>query len=91
VFVDGVPGYWVTFEIISVDQRDVDGAHQGEWVTVVLMRPAARWTPEERYVQGREGLPMLVTAGYASRAEHHAARREEFEDLLRRLDFHETP
>ena len=90
VQVGGVPGYWVTFEIVSVDQRDVNQAHQGDYVTVVLLRPEARWIPEERYVRGRVGLPMLVTAGYASRAEHHAVHRQEFEELLRRMEFHEA-
>lgn len=85
--VGGVPAYWVTFEIVSVDQRDVNQAHQGDLVTVVLMRPDARWTSEVAY--GR-GLPMLVTAGYATRAEHHATHRAEFEDLLRRIEFHEA-
>jgi len=87
VQVGGVPAYWVTFEIVSVDQRDVNQAHQGDLVTVVLMRPEARWNTERRY--GR-GLPMLVTAGYASRGEHHATHRAEFEDLLRRIEFHEA-
>ena len=87
VLVGGVRGYWVTFEVLSVDQRDVNQAHQGDLVTVVLMRPSARWTYESRYPRG---LPMLVIAGYATRAEHHATHRAEFEDLLRRIEFHEA-
>jgi hypothetical protein len=87
VRVDEVDAYWVTFDMVSVDQREVNADHQGERVTVVVMRPDSRWTREERFSQA-DGLPMLVMAGYASRAEHHAAHREEFEGLLRRIDFH---
>lgn len=87
VLVGGVRGYWVTFEVLSVDQRDVNQAHQGDLVTVVLLRPNARWRSEPRYGLG---LGMLVTAGYATRAEHHATHRAEFEDLLRRIEFHEA-
>jgi len=89
VRVDSVEGYWVTFDMVSVDQRDVNAEHQGERVTVVVMRPDSRWTREERFSPSA-GLPMLVTAGYASRVEHHASHRQEFEGLLRRIDFHEA-
>ncbi|MFO0685914.1 MAG: hypothetical protein U0234_27895 [Sandaracinus sp.] len=93
VTVDGVPGYWVTFDIVSLDQREADASHQGERVTIVLARPMARWTPSVRPYSpdAQDGWPMLVMFGYASRVEHHDTHRAEFEDLLRRIDFHETP
>ena len=75
--------------MVSVDQREVNAEHQGERVTVVVMRPNSRWTREERFSRS-DGLPMLVMAGYASRVEHHASHREDFEGLLRRIDFHEA-
>jgi hypothetical protein len=93
VTIDEEPGYWVTFEFVSVDQRTVDASHQGELVTVVLLRPPSRWSPRES-----DGLvtrplprtlPMLMTIGYASRFENHASHRSEFESLLRRIDMHQ--
>lgn len=91
VSIDGVAGYQIMFDLVSIDQREVDAGHQGERITVVLVRPSAPWVHPPRAFGAGDGPPMLVTFGYASRTEHHDAHREEFEGLLGRVDFHETP
>jgi hypothetical protein len=94
VEIDSTPGYWVTFEFVSIDQREVDARHRGEWVTVVLLRPPSYWARSDgqpatfRPVPGQT-LPILMTVGYASRAEHHVVHQEEFEAFLRRIDIHQ--
>lgn len=91
VAIDGVAGHQMTFDLVSIDQREVDARHQGERITIVIVRPNAPWVHPPRAFGSGDGPPMLVTFGYASRAEHHDAHREEFEGLLGRIDFHETP
>jgi hypothetical protein len=93
VTVDGVPGHEVTFDIVSLDQREAQAEHQGERVTVVIVRPEARWAPSPRAFDREardDEWPMLVFFGHASRAERHDAHREDFERFLSRVDFHET-
>lgn len=86
VVVDGVAGYWTTFDL------DLEG-RATERITLVIVRPSARWTraPRAHAPDAGDGWPMLVVFGYVSGVEHHGAHRSELEDLLRRVDFHETP
>jgi hypothetical protein len=92
VTIDGVPGYMVTFDHVSLDQRELNqAAHRGERVTVVLVRPTARWRdPPTSYDGEPHGLHMLVVFGMATRAEFHDVHMEEFARFLGRVDFHET-
>ncbi|MEZ4335335.1 MAG: hypothetical protein R3B82_01795 [Sandaracinaceae bacterium] len=73
--VDGLPAHWVELAVRRPDATE-------QRVTWVALRPRHhqwRW-------HRRHAFPMLVVFGFASSANEHESVRQDFEQLVRRVD-----
>jgi hypothetical protein len=74
--------YEIIFDVIDLDQHEVDAAAVSSRVRLVLARPVSGF---EYQANAWVTAPMIVALGYAAEPENFERHAADFEDLLRRF------
>jgi hypothetical protein len=89
VLIDGETGHQVFFELADATPGPSGVRVIPLRACLIAVRPMRRWVPGGSTADPGEGMSMFVFFFLTADADVFDARYADFEDLLRRVDFHE--